>query len=411
MPPLPDVLSLMFVLLIASSSSAAAREVTNATLRYISGGVAPVLSSQTPGMVPDDGSGIGIEDGSLVVVNGTMHLFPTELSDGWNCTRVVHWTAPLNDRLNWTFVGGITPHGHGRCGVDDHHAELWSGSPQWDETEEGGRWYLSVVGYNMNCNLSARSASGGDGRILLFRSRVAGIAGVAGPYDELEDVLAADGLIPRVGRQDWEDWGAQEGIDPDHTPFPERVVENGICSFSPMYKSAFPGEPQGRRWAFYGSAWDTGQAYSDAGIQGPWVRAPTGNPRPIGNWSDGGPEIPLVFRASTGIYMLIWAANLLQVEHGLAFAWSKDGVNWEDSTGCETRTGRAGCMLPVAPPPHVSFRTPLALVEHEDKPGFFTLFFTAFAKNHADPKRYPDIGGYANMYATEFELELTFSTE
>ena len=54
-----------------------------------------------------------LRPGDQVVVDGVMHLFPTELSDGWNKTRVVHWTARIDDRLNWTFVGGITPHGHG----------------------------------------------------------------------------------------------------------------------------------------------------------------------------------------------------------------------------------------------------------------------------------------------------------
>ena len=101
-----------------------------------------------------------------------------------------------------------------------------------------------------------------------------------------------------------------------------------------MFRSAIPGEPPGPKWVFYGSAWNTGQAFSDHRVRGPWVRAPTGNPRPIGNWTDGGPEHPLAFKASArsgGVYLLIWAANLLQVEYGLAIAWSKDGVHWEPS--------------------------------------------------------------------------------
>ena len=172
------------------------------------------------------------------------------------------------------------------------------------------------------------------------------------------------------------------------------------------YRSALPDDPPGRLWAFYGSGWDTGQCYSDTGVLGPWTRAPTGNPRPIGNWSDGGPENPLVFKSRSGVYLLIWAANLLQVEHGLAFAWSKDGVNWEDNTGGGIRTGKAGYMIPVSPPGHVAFRTPLALVEHEERDNFFTLFFTAFENDHANPAA--PIGGYENAYASEVELVLTF---
>ena len=261
-------------------------------------------------------------------------------------------------------------------------------------------------GYNQNCNATQRSASGGDGRILLFRSHVPGMTGVSGPYSEAEEITTADGLIPRAGAQRWEDWGRREGLAcAPNCPFPERIVENGICSFSPAYRSAVPGDPAQRRWAFYGSAWDTGQAYSDHGVRGPWVRAAVGNPRPIGNWSDGGPENPLVVRSRSGIYVLIWAANLLQVHHGLAFAWSKDGVHWERSSGGGVHTGRAGYMIPVAPAPHSSVRTPLALVEHEARPGFFTLFFTAFTGNHAGPAL--PIGGYEGMYAPEMELVLT----
>jgi hypothetical protein len=391
--------------------------IANATLKYLSGGVVPVLNGSTPGMVPKVGNNtLGVEDGTIVVVGKTMHMFPTELSSGWTKTRVVRWTASVNDRLNWTFQGGITPHGHGKCGVDDHHAQLWSGSPQWQAPSAGepdGRWYLSVVGYNQNCNETARSASGGDGRILLFKSSVAGEDGIVGPFAEVEAITKADGLLPRAGAagQPWEDWGKPEGLACAHKtggndcPFPERIVENGICSFSPSYKSAIAGDPEDRIYAFYGSAWITGQCYSDHGVEGPWVRLK--DPRPIGNWGDGGPENPLVFKSKSGVYMLIWAANLLQVDHGLAFAWSLDGVNWQNATGAGIHTGAAGYMLPVAPAPHVSVRTPLALVEHDDRPNFFTLFFTAYQNNHEDPAI--PIGGYEDVYASEMELVLTKS--
>ena len=59
----------------------------------------------------------------------------------------------------------------------------------------------------------------------------------------------------------------------------------------------------------------------------------------------------------------------------------------------------------VRVPGEQSARRPLALVEHEDRPGFFTLFFTAFRNNHEDPR--DPIGGYENLYASEMELVLT----
>ena len=49
------------------------RLVKNATLRYLSGGVHPVLDGSTPGMVPKRGNAtLGIEDGTIVVVDGVM---------------------------------------------------------------------------------------------------------------------------------------------------------------------------------------------------------------------------------------------------------------------------------------------------------------------------------------------------
>ena len=153
-----------------AAAAAAAAAATNATLRYISGGVDAVLNASHPGMPPGTGPfrGGGIEDGTIAVVDGIMHLFPTELG---NCTRadannpaggvagcsvyyywhtrVGHWTAPENDRLNWTRHEPITP----RSGLQgcsstpaierEHHAEYWSGSPQWDELTN--RWYMSYV--------------------------------------------------------------------------------------------------------------------------------------------------------------------------------------------------------------------------------------------------------------------------
>ena len=52
---------------------------------------------------------------------------------------------------------------------------------------------MSVVGYNEDCE---NKAGGTDGRILMFRSATAGRSGIDGPYEELDDILKADGLVP-----------------------------------------------------------------------------------------------------------------------------------------------------------------------------------------------------------------------
>jgi len=162
----------------------------------------------------------------------------------------------------------------------------------------------------------------------------------------------------------WEDWGVQVGLvpfDPDE-PFPERIIENGICSFAPMFKSNVEDEVEGRLWSVYGSAWCAGQVYSDNGIQGPWVRASENVSLPIGDWSDGGPENMQVTRTRGGLYIMYWAANLLQIENGLAYALSKDGVNWENAPdnadGSIVTSGKAGKFVAPAPCPIHSFAHP-----------------------------------------------------
>ena len=53
----------------------------NMQIRQYAGGIDAVLNASTPGMPAGSGSGRGggVEDGTIAVVDGTMHLFPTEL--------------------------------------------------------------------------------------------------------------------------------------------------------------------------------------------------------------------------------------------------------------------------------------------------------------------------------------------
>ena len=143
------------------------------------------------------------------------------------------------------------------------------------------------VGYNQACEPG--NGNGGDGRILVARSEVAGRKGIGGPYTELRNVTEAGGLLTREHAQAWESWASPDA------PLAERVTDGGVDSFSPSLKSALPGDPPQRLWAWYGSSgnrnatqnpspsnpWGVGQAYSDHGVLGPWVRHP-GNPVPIG---------------------------------------------------------------------------------------------------------------------------------
>ena len=118
-----------------------------------------------------------------------------------------------------------------------------------------------------------------------------------------------------------------------------------------------------------------------------------------------------MIRASCGLYLLIFADNRAGPTSGFGFGWSKDGVDWEKNSGSGLDSGLEDYVLAPAPRPHRSVRTPLALVEHRHRPGFFTLFFTAFEQQHngtsdIHPPNIPH-EQYEAMYASELELVLS----
>lgn len=118
-----------------------------------------------------------------------------------------------------------------------------------------------------------------------------------------------------------------------------------------------------------------------------------------------------MIRASCGLYLLIFADNHAGPTSGFGFGWSKDGVDWEKNSGSGLDSGLEDYVLAPAPRPHRSVRTPLALVEHRHRPGFFTLFFTAFEQQHngtsyIHPPNIPH-EQYEAMYASELELVLS----
>ena len=111
-----------------------------------------------------------------------------------------------------------------------------------------------------------------------------------------------------------------------------------------------------------------------------------------------------------GLYLLIYADNHLGPTVGFGFGWSKDGRNWENNTGNGHDAGLQDYVLSPAPRPHQSVRTPLALVEHADRPGFFTFYFTAFENQHdgSDFLHPPSVPHeqYEAMFASEMALEI-----
>jgi hypothetical protein len=103
---------------------------------------------------------------------------------------------------------------------------------------------MTYVGYNQQC--APGRGNGGDGRILIARSDVAGRAGIGGPYAELAGVTALGGIINRTHAQAWESWA------PEGAGLAARLAECGVAEFSPSLRSSLAGDPPARLWAWCG---------------------------------------------------------------------------------------------------------------------------------------------------------------
>ncbi len=212
----------------------------------------PVITTRSPGA---EGNRYGFEGGRVVKVDGTYHLFTTEMvaDPMWVKTRFGHWTS--RDRLAWTRVATVRE-SSGEFEGKDPRAALWSPLPVWDPGE--GRWNLFYVAYRAMPTDGTRFLLNHAGEIWRAVSRTAGPQGIRGPFEDI-------GVIMRPG-PDSLSWEGLQGTD-----------------------SFFPWSVDGRWRAFYGSArtetrpighWLVGPAEAPS-LAGPWRRLREDNPAPL----------------------------------------------------------------------------------------------------------------------------------
>jgi hypothetical protein len=294
--------------------------------------LAPVITTRTPGA---EGIRYGFEGGRAVKVDGTYHLFTTEMvSDPmWVKTRFGHWASP--DRLAWRRVATVRE-SSGEFGGKDPRGALWSPLPVWDPA---GLWNLFYVAYRSKPSDGTRFLLNHAGEIWRAVSRTPGPEGIGGPFEDA-------GVVMRPG-PDSLPWEGLQGTD-----------------------SFFPWPVAGRWRALYGSArtetkpighWLVGPAEAPS-LAGPWRRVVEDNPAPI---ETRFVENPIVTEAPGGGWLAVYDG---ETPDGVGWAYSEDGVRW----------GR-GHGLVLQPKPgewSKEVRTPLGLVaEGGDR---FTLFYTGF---------------------------------
>jgi hypothetical protein len=300
----------------------------------------PVITTRTPGA---EGNRYGFEGGRAVKVDGTYHLFTTEMvaDPMWVKTRFGHWAS--QDALSWTRVATVRE-SSGEFEGKDRRASLWSPLVVWDPADR--RWNLFYVAYRSMPGDGKRFLLNHAGEIWRAVSTRKKQEGIDGPFEDL-------GIVMRPG-PDSLPWEGLQGTD-----------------------SFFPWPAAGGWHALYGSArtetnpithWLVGPAVA-ASLSGPWRRVSEGNPAPI---EPHFIENPIVTEAAGG-----WIAVYdCETPDAVGWAWSSDGVHWG--------RGHALAVQPKAGEWSKDVRTPLGLVpEGKDR---FTLLYTGFEQTPDWPR-------------------------
>src|SRR4051812_11621141 len=205
---------------------------------------APLISRSTPGAADNK---YGFEGGRVVLLDGTYHLFVSEMHGDpkWTRTRLAHWTS--RDGFSFSRQSTLFESSGDFTGADPR-AALFLPIAVFDE--QLNRWTLFYSAFRSAPNRKDAWLINHNGRIMRALSQTIGRGGIAGPYQDVDVALQPD-----ANSQPWE---GRQGVD-----------------------SFFPFQINDKKWlSFYGSAqtekvpttfWANGLA-SASSLAGPWTR-------------------------------------------------------------------------------------------------------------------------------------------
>ena len=296
---------------------------------------APVLTVKSHGA---EGNKYGFEGGRVVKLNGTYHLFTSEMvgEPHWVKMRLAHWTS--TDRLNWKRQSNLAESSGDYTGRDPR-AALWSPLPVYDPKD--GRWNLFYVAYQSAPDTAQRWLTNHEGRIWRAVSTVAGEDGIGGPYKDAEVILQRGA--------DSDSWEGLQGTD---SFFPYRVGDGWYALYGSAHTEKLPI-----------SLWQVGLARAPQ-LAGPWTRCTELNPLKVEKRFI---ENPIVTQLADGTFVAVYDTD---APNAVGYTFSSDGIHWSDGKALVVQEGSGVWATEV--------RTPLGLVpEGEDS---FTLFYTANEK-------------------------------
>jgi len=104
----------------------------------------------------------GFEGGSVVKLNGTYHLFTSEMVGDplWVKMKLAHWTSP--DKRTWKRVSTLYESSGNFDGADPR-AALWALMPVFNDKDN--RWELFYVAYRSQPNTAEKWLNNYEGRI------------------------------------------------------------------------------------------------------------------------------------------------------------------------------------------------------------------------------------------------------
>lgn len=292
----------------------------------------PVLTVKSPGA---EGNKYGFEGGRVLKLNGTYHLFTSEMigDPHWVKMRLAHWVS--QDRQHWKRVTTLVESSGDFTGKDPR-AALWSPLPVFNPADN--HWNLFYVAYQAAPDTQQRWLTNHEGRIWRAVSRTPGIDGISGPYTDA-------GVILERGR-DSDPWEGLQGTD---SFFPYLVGQQWYALYGSAHTEKLPI-----------SLWQVGLAKAP-GLAGPWMRCTDQNPLMVERRFI---ENPIVTKLEDGSYVAVYDTD---APNAIGYTFSQDGTHWSAGQHLLVQEGKGTWASEV--------RTPLGLIpEGKD---LFTLFYTA----------------------------------